>query len=472
MGIADYRGDGRPDYRYHARIFYGNQVTPARAGVAGGTPLTLQGLGFRGNTTVKVGGVESPVLAIAAGKLLVSAPAIADGVQTIGLADPATGATSQMTDVLTYGAGPSDSIKLLIPAVNVNKAPLGGTVPTPVTVEVVAPDGVTPVAGASVALSGAPAGLSACGGASACTVLSDQSGIVATRVTIPASVSPGLLASGIAITAKLAPASYSPPKQVQATVAVSGPAVSGAMDIVLYAPFTWVAQGANFDLPLTAEVLAGGAPQSGQIVSYSFLNGSGPGTLSSAAVATDASGLATATLHLAGFAAQVQVSACVGSGNTQSCQTLTAIPVAATAMRLQPVAGTVQVAATGAAFQPLVVRVIDSAGDVVQGATVEFQGVVTEPSGDPGGIWIGDTSINPKPQPVILASYQIVAQSDISGMAAIQPPSFEISGAVVSGIATAGVASTPFNLQVVPPLNMAASAGGASSKLRVGEGVR
>ena len=41
LGIADYRGDGRPDYRYNARILYGDNVTPARATVAGGTPLAL-----------------------------------------------------------------------------------------------------------------------------------------------------------------------------------------------------------------------------------------------------------------------------------------------------------------------------------------------------------------------------------------------------------------------------------------------
>ena len=47
IGISDYRGDGRADYRYHARILYGDQVNPARASVAGGTALAIQGLGFQ-----------------------------------------------------------------------------------------------------------------------------------------------------------------------------------------------------------------------------------------------------------------------------------------------------------------------------------------------------------------------------------------------------------------------------------------
>ena len=47
LGIADYRGDGRPDYRYNARVFYGDTLTPVRASVAGGTPLTIEGLGLQ-----------------------------------------------------------------------------------------------------------------------------------------------------------------------------------------------------------------------------------------------------------------------------------------------------------------------------------------------------------------------------------------------------------------------------------------
>src|SRR5262249_13521036 len=47
LGIADFRGDGRPDFRYNARVFYGDSVIPSRASVAGGTPLSVQGLGLQ-----------------------------------------------------------------------------------------------------------------------------------------------------------------------------------------------------------------------------------------------------------------------------------------------------------------------------------------------------------------------------------------------------------------------------------------
>jgi len=36
VGVADYRGDGRPDYFYHASLLYSDTVAPARLSLAGG----------------------------------------------------------------------------------------------------------------------------------------------------------------------------------------------------------------------------------------------------------------------------------------------------------------------------------------------------------------------------------------------------------------------------------------------------
>ena len=54
VGIFDYRGDGRPDYRYGGRVFYADSAAPARARVDGGTAITVQGVGFRSNTSATV----------------------------------------------------------------------------------------------------------------------------------------------------------------------------------------------------------------------------------------------------------------------------------------------------------------------------------------------------------------------------------------------------------------------------------
>ncbi len=36
VAVADYRGDGRPDYFYQARLLYSDTVTPSRISLAGG----------------------------------------------------------------------------------------------------------------------------------------------------------------------------------------------------------------------------------------------------------------------------------------------------------------------------------------------------------------------------------------------------------------------------------------------------
>src|SRR2546421_435156 len=80
-----------------------------------------------------------------------------------------------VTGVLMVGAGPGDSIKL-VSGTNPG-TPVGGQAPSPFTVQAVAADGVTPVAGASVQFVCSPfVAFSACSGSTNCTVLTDQSG--------------------------------------------------------------------------------------------------------------------------------------------------------------------------------------------------------------------------------------------------------------------------------------------------------
>lgn len=135
VGISDVRGDGRPDYRYHARILYGDHVTPARASVAGGTPLTLSGLGFESNTRVTVNNFSVAPLAVSANQILLNAPPEADGVQNVALTDPPTLANSVLTGALIYGAGPNDTIKLI--AGSNPWTPVGGQAPNPLIVQAV-----------------------------------------------------------------------------------------------------------------------------------------------------------------------------------------------------------------------------------------------------------------------------------------------------------------------------------------------
>jgi len=210
IGISDSRGDGRPDYLYHAYVLYADSVSPTRVGVNGGA-VTVQGTGFHPGLTAAIGGTAATPLAITAGQMMLAAPAHGDGLQNITITDPVSGASSIMTNALTYGAAASDNITLLGNALN-TPTPVGTQAAKPVTVRVLAADGVTPVSGATIGWSASNGlQLSACGGASSCSVTSDQNGDAATWLT-PAAV-------GVAtITATLAPGVYSSSPSVSATL--------------------------------------------------------------------------------------------------------------------------------------------------------------------------------------------------------------------------------------------------------------
>ena len=413
IGISDLRGDGRPDYHYHAHVLYGNSANPPRIPVAGGA-ITLQGTGFAPGLTVTVGSASVPLLATNASQMLVTVPAQSDGPQTITINDPVSGAFSVMTNVLTFGAASTDLIVLLQGANP--PTPVGTQATNPVTVRVVASDGITPVSGATVGWTNTNgATLSTCGSTSTCSSISDESGIAATWVT-PAAI------GNAAITATLAPGVYNPAQSVTATMT----ATSSSSDIGVSTPYLWIAQGASVSVPLTARVVSLGAPQSG--ITVNFFIDQGSGSLSAPSAVTNSTGYASVTLTLTSFTANVQLSACVGPGNAP-CQTIYGNAVAATMLNLQAVAGAGQVV-TGAAFQPLTVRVIDSSTppNPVLGASVLFQSTVLRPTGNDPVLTPGDPTVTQTGMPVILSASQSTVQSDGNGLASIVPSAGSFTG--------------------------------------------
>jgi hypothetical protein len=274
---------------------------------------------------------------------------------------------------------------------------------------VLAADGATPVSGATIGWS-ANNGLqlSACGGASSCSVTSDQNGDAITWLTPGA---PGLAT----LTAALAPGVYSPAKSV--TTSLNATQLSS--DIGVSTPYLWISQGANVGVPLTARVLSNGVPRSGAQVNFTIVNGTG--TLSNANAQTNSAGYAAVTLTVTQFSALVQVSVCVAPGNAP-CAVVYANPVPLAQQNLQPISGGGQVS-TGPAFQPIVVRVTDSASppNSVVGAPVAFLATVLRPGGtDPtnGG---GETNSGNPAMPVILHVSQASGVSDVHGLASITP---------------------------------------------------
>jgi len=173
-----------------------------------------------------------------------------------------TGASSKMTNAVTIGAGPWDTIRSL--QVSNPAIPVGGKTVNPVQFTVLAANG-TYVAGASVALSTTNGmTLDLCGGGTSCTVLSDESGIVMTNVGITAA------GSGV-LTAQLAPRSYANPSTARATLH----GISSSLGLALLHERTEVEQGAMVDVPLLARVLNAASPQPGVVVNFHVAGGLG-----------------------------------------------------------------------------------------------------------------------------------------------------------------------------------------------------
>jgi hypothetical protein len=60
IGVADERGDGRPDFNFGARVLYADTVTPVNVGSGGGV-VTIAGRGFRAGNVVTVNGFAAVV---------------------------------------------------------------------------------------------------------------------------------------------------------------------------------------------------------------------------------------------------------------------------------------------------------------------------------------------------------------------------------------------------------------------------
>src|SRR5581483_757314 len=137
IAIADFRGDGRPDFGYHAKILYGDRATPSRANVQGGTSLTIKGIGFRNGITATVDGLPATVTGVSPTELVISAPPAADGTSTITLQN-LDGSTSSLIDSVTYGAVPGD--RILLEQGGNPWTPVGGQTVYPFRVKVVQAD--------------------------------------------------------------------------------------------------------------------------------------------------------------------------------------------------------------------------------------------------------------------------------------------------------------------------------------------
>ena len=439
IGIADLRGDGRPDFPYHAHVLYGDSVTPARASVRGGVPILLQGLGFKPGMTLSMGSTPLEQLAVNPNEMVAIVPAVPDGVQSLTIADSSTGASSVLTNALTLGAGPNDTIRLVQGA---NSAtPVGGEVAYPVRVSVMTSDGLTPVSGASVQWSATNrAALGTCNWAATCLAFTDESGQAETRVLMGAT-------GTTTITATLAPGSYTPAKAVQVSIS----ATSSAKDLVLSNPRVWVMQGATLSVPLVARLLANGVPQVGQTLNWQI--GIGSGTVSPSSSMTDGDGYGRSSVRVNALSSDVQGTVCVAPGNNP-CQTFYILQVALPVLKLQPVSGSLQTIQVGNSFQPIIVRVTNSATtpNPVMGVPVSFQSYIFLPDEDAPVETAGDGGSSEHAMKVLLASSANTLITDGSGLASLSPSTGGLARPLEIEItaSAAGGGRLEFELPVLP----------------------
>ncbi|MGA2809451.1 MAG: IPT/TIG domain-containing protein, partial [Terracidiphilus sp.] len=275
LGIADERGDGRPDYAYEGWVLYADTVSPQRLPATGG-PIVIHGMGFRMADTVLVGGQTALVTSISPNEITAIAPPAAAG--TTGSVDvevddlPIYYAAAIISGGVSYDSGTGDALTL--DTAPMNTVPIG--LPEAFAVTALGPD-LSPAGGVSVVYT-VTSGTATLGcGKSTCTVAATGDGRATMNVTATSS-------AWSIVTASLTNGS-----SVQAQFAGGTPPVLAALS-----PTLSVAAGAAVNWTAQALVLNNGAPVSGQSVAWQ--TPSGISAQAGTAATTNSSGIAAKAL--------------------------------------------------------------------------------------------------------------------------------------------------------------------------------
>ncbi len=397
IGIADQRGDGRPDFNYQARILYADTVTPSVLNAAGGT-ITIAGMGFRTGNAVFVNGAAATVLNWSANTIVAVAPSLhtlgssTALVANIRVQDLSTGGATVMSRALSYAA-PAPSLSLL--SAPTDTVVLGQQVAVPFAVQVLGADGVTPVAGESVTFSTTVGTVQfAVCGAPTCTLQTDSQGIASTLLTSVSSGAITLLATGVDGTAT---ASFTALTEIKTAMAVQEVEYIAAGAVVAWSPQISIADNIFSTIGVTV----------------SWQTVSGPVFASPSQSQVNVAGEAQ-TLATAGPLAPGQQAMLSGCAWTTMCASFRSQGVDPAELRLVMIGGAGQSISASGAFNPVVLQVTNLAGDPVAGAVVQVYQTVDAwqlPCPDRGRC----------PIPPILASSQVSATSDINGLVIISP---------------------------------------------------
>jgi hypothetical protein len=426
-GIADQRGDGRPDYIFHGRLLYASQVYPTVLPLAGGV-ITITGSGFRPGMLVSFGGgslaapIPATVTNITPTLVVAMAPpqTAPTGSVDLVLTDPATNGIAVIASGISYGAATNDVMSIVTPL----PASLGVGVPAAFTVRVYGPDQITPVGYVPVTFSflAGSARFNACG-SSPCTANTTGDGFATIQV-IPTAA--GLITVQAALT-------NGDTLQAQLTGAAT-PAIATLSAPLFIAPngsFTW--------LP-AVELWNGQTPAGSVPVNWS---GSGASVTVPSSTTTNSAGIASAMLALGPWppGTAFTLTACVP--NTNACVQIPAYAVHPQAELLSPVSGTAQQLVAGQSPAPVTMRLVAPAGQPIVAGTVTFTGEIRA--------WTPPCPITGPCSPgSLLGTFSQEAGTAADGSATFTP-NLTSTPQIVTGIATAGSTSTAsFQIDVHP----------------------
>ena len=414
IGIADQRGDGRPDYAYKGWVLYADTVAPERLPPAGG-PIVIHGMGFRQTDTVLVGGEPAVVVSVSPNEISAIAPAAGTG--ATGSVDvevdelPAYSAAAIVTGGVSYNSGSGDALTLL--SAPANTIPVG--VPVPFSVTALGSN-LAPAGGVTVIYT-VTSGTATLGcGQAACSVASTGDGRAAMNVLATDknwSIVTASLTNGSNLQAQFAGG--------------TAPAISAIT------PLQSVAAGAAITWNVQAQVMSNGMPAAGQSVTWQT-SASGF-AVQNATATSDAGGIATQTLTVGplteGQLATIQ--ACLNG--TSQCVTFSAIGARAEYAALEAVSGTAQTMSVQGTPAPIVLRLIDTQGNQMAAGTVSlYQAVYAwAPS-------CGAHSVCPPAK--LLATQTAAATSALDGTVTFSPATLPGVATSMIGVAASGGTST------------------------------
>jgi hypothetical protein len=411
VGVADRRGDGRPDYTYKGWVVYADSVQPARLPASGG-PFVIHGMGFRANDTVLVGGQAATVTSISPNEITAIAPAAAPGLS--GSVDvevddlPVFYAQAIIANGLSYDSGSGDALTLVTAPAN--------TVPTN-----------TPLAFTVTALG---SDLAPAGGVTVTYAVTSGSATLACGMTVcrTAASGDGMATMNVAATdarPSVVTASLSNGSSLEAHFTGGTPPALRSLT-----PQLSLAAGATFTWTVQTLALSNGVPAAGQTLIWQTA-GTGIAISGSASAQTNSSGIAAKTLAVGPLAEgqTATINACVNG--TNQCVTYSAFGARAQYAMLQPVSGTAQYQATGAPPDPITMRLLDMNGDAMAGGTVAlFQ-----------ALYAWAPACNPHvvcPPSVLLSVQSATATSGIEGLVSFIPATMPGVATNLQAIATTG----------------------------------